>query len=72
MNKPTLSKLLNLEVTKSPVKRGDVVELVYDSEIWATAKVVDPLSKQFTCVVNGKVKFFFYEDRGTTWQTPKE
>ena len=71
MNKrtPSLSKIF--EVTKSPVKRGDTIQLIVDDEVWYTTKVVAPLSKQFTCLVNKKVKFFFYEDRGVTWQTTR-
>jgi len=53
----------------TPVKTGDKVDLMVDSKIYATVKVVDTLATQFTIKVKGKVRFFFYEDRGVTWQT---
>jgi hypothetical protein len=51
------------------VKRGDQVNLVtIDGDVYATTKVVDALAMQFTCKVRGKTRFFFYEDKGVTWQ----
>lgn len=34
--------------------------------------VLDLLSVQFTAEFNGKVKFFFYQEQGLTWDYIKE
>lgn len=34
--------------------------------------VLDHLSVQFTAEFNGKVKFFFYQEQGLTWDHIKE
>ena len=60
---------------KTPVKKGAKVDLLIDGKIWATAKVVDTLGSQFTCHVVGHpkmIRFFFYADKGVTWQPVEE
>lgn len=34
-------------------------------------EVVDRLSSQFTVLVNGKIKFLFYRDKGIEWEPVK-
>lgn len=53
---------------KTKVSTGDKVDLIIDGEVYHTGKVVDALATQFTIKVNKRVRFFFYEDRGLTWQ----
>ena len=51
-------------MTTTKVKRGDKVYLTaYDKHV----KVVDALSSQFTVRYNKRVLFFFYADKGVTW-----
>jgi hypothetical protein len=54
---------------KTPVKRGDKVELL-DNEgtPYLKARVLDALATQFTITTKGQVRFFFYEDKGLTWR----
>ncbi len=52
----------------TPVKNGDLIELTCDGEVWHTGKVKDALASQFTVVVNKKLRFFFYADKGLTWR----
>lgn len=59
---------------KTRVKARDKIELLIDDEAWAEARVIDPLSSQFTCVIKGQPKvtrFFFYADEGLTWRRVK-
>ena len=54
----------------TPVKAGDMVELIIDDEVWAEAKVIDALAVQFTCRIQRQplARFYFYEDKGVTWR----
>lgn len=55
----------------TPVKKGDkVVLLGEDAEPAGTARVVDTLASQFTCLVPYQklVRFCFYADKGITWR----
>lgn len=57
----------------TPVKAGDTVSLLtYDEDgnsfAYHEVKVLDALASQFTCLLNKRVHFYFYEDRGVTWQ----
>ena len=46
------------------LKRGDKVHLIaYERD----AKVYDALASQFTVRYNKRVLFFFYADKGVTW-----
>lgn len=54
--------------SKTPVKQGDLVSLLIDDEVWHEGKVTLPLSKQFIVLVNGKERFYFYDDHGVTWK----
>ena len=56
----------------TPLKKGQEVELLSLDEVYAQAKVFDALATQFTIKVKGKVRFFFYEDKGITWQKTSE
>ena len=55
---------------KTPVKKGEKVVLIAGDVEWAEAKVLDPLSKQFTCrpLYSKHVRYYFYEDQGVTWR----
>ena len=55
------------------LKKGDKVALLIDDEQWAEARVIDPLSTQFTCRVlrQKQVRFYFYLDKGFTWRPLK-
>ena len=60
---------------KTPVKKGDKVELLALDEEgvesrYAEAKVIDPLAKQFTCrpLYTKHVRYYFYDDEGVTWR----
>lgn len=53
----------------TPVKAGDMVDLIANGgEVYHTTKVNDALATQFIVSVNKRARFFFYEDRGVTWQ----
>ena len=58
---------------KAPVKARDKVELLIDGDTWAEARVIDPLSSQFTCRIKRQkqVRFYFYADKGLTWKPLK-
>lgn len=60
-----------MQLTK--VNKNDKIELLIDGEPWAVAKVIDPLSTQFTCRVlrQKQVRFYFYLDKGFTWRPLK-
>ena len=48
----------------TPVKQGDKVHLIaYD----ITCKVTDVLASQFTVTRGKRRLYFFYSDRGLTW-----
>ena len=51
-------------MTTTKVKRGDKVYLIAYEK---SAKVADALSSQFTVRYNKRVLFFFYADKGVTW-----
>lgn len=53
------------------IKQGDKVDLISYDEVYHSGKVFDALASQFTIKVKGKTRFFFYEDKGVTWQTTK-
>jgi hypothetical protein len=50
---------------KTPVSKGDKVDLIIDDEVWGTAKVLDTLAMQFTCK---QVRYYLYSDNGFTWR----
>ena len=65
-NKSRVSFCLDMEhmMTTTKLKRGDKVYLMaYERD----AKVYDALSSQFTVRYNKRVLFFFYADKGVTW-----
>jgi len=51
-------------MTTTKVKRGDKVYLIAYEK---SARVADALSSQFTVRYNKRVLFFFYADKGVTW-----
>jgi hypothetical protein len=54
---------------KTPVVRGQTVELLILDESWAKATVTQALSTQFLCRIGrGTERFFFYADKGVTWR----
>ncbi len=53
---------------KTPVKPRDQVYLCIDGDIYETARVCDALATQFTVMKKGRVRYFFYEDKGLTWK----
>lgn len=55
---------------KTPVSKGDKVDLIIDDEVWGTAKVLDALAMQFTCKIpyQKQVRFYLYSDKGFTWK----
>ncbi len=55
-------------MSRQAVQKGDLVLLTICGEVWHKGKVVDALATQFTTIVNGKTKFFFYVDEGDTWR----
>lgn len=55
----------------TPVKPKDKVELIINNKMWHVGRVHDALATQFTILVNKKVKFFFYVDKGLTWRPLK-
>ena len=52
----------------TPVKQGQKVDLLTDGNVYETIKVKDALATQFTVTKRGRVRFFFYEDKGLTWR----
>ena len=53
---------------KTPVKPRDQVYLMVDGDVYETARVADTLATQFTVTKRGRVRYFFYEDKGLTWK----
>ena len=51
----------------------DIRSGTYEDDPWVTARVVDLLSEQFTCLhrEDQAVLFAFYKDEGTTWSKRK-
>lgn len=56
----------------TPIDPGDKIELIIDGEVWHTTAVEIVCATQFTVLVNDKVRWFFYEDKGDTWRKKKE
>ena len=52
----------------TPVKPRDQVYLMVDGDIYETARVCDALATQFTVLKKGRVRYFFYADKGLTWK----
>ena len=50
----------------------DIRNGTYEDDEWVTARVVDLLSEQFTCVHRkDRIIFAFYKDEGSTWSRRK-
>lgn len=55
----------------TPVVHGEVVRVLFENGGEAEGIVLSALSSQFTADVQGYTRFFFYRDRGVTWQKVK-
>lgn len=55
----------------TPVVHGEVVRVLFENGGEAEGIVLSALSSQFTADVEGYTRFFFYRDRGVTWQKVK-
>jgi hypothetical protein len=53
---------------KAPVKFRDKVDLLVDGSAYEQAHVRDVLAAQFTVAKKGRLRFFFYADKGLTWR----
>jgi hypothetical protein len=60
-----LTECVNVSSSKS-------VTRVTDLENNKIGEVIDILSCQFTAEFDGKIKYFFYKDKGCTWQPLSE
>ena len=51
-------------------RKPDVANMsieIFD-ETWQPAKVIDPLSTQFTAEYGARTEYYFYADKGLTWR----
>ena len=56
------------------MRKNDKIEVLLpdsDDETWYEATIIEPLSAQFLCHLEGNRRlqhFYFYKDKGTTWK----